>query len=960
MAQFLTPYQLKYFAHILTRKTASNDKEKLMGTILDAKVDPKPHQIESANFAFQSPFSKGIILADEVGLGKTIEAGIILSQYWAEGKQKLLIIAPANLRQQWSQELREKFFLDSEILDSKKIKIDIEKKQVFAKKIVYICSYDFARRYSEFFEARGWDLVVIDEAHRLRNVYKKDSPTAQTIKKTFAESPKLLLTATPLQNSLLELYGLVSIIDQHFFGDFTAFKDEYVNNLGGGKAGERKLLQLRQRLQPLVNRNLRQNVQEYINYTKRHPHTEEFEATQQETELYDKVTCYLNKEKLYAFSKSQRNLITLLLLKLLGSSSHALSITLFNLANRLQAELQSGMRRKNNGSPFDEDLLMVTAEDGEISEDFLDDETEQSSQWTEAEKELVEKEIEEIREMADLAESIKDESKAKALLKAVQTGFNELEKIGAPKKTIIFTESTRTQEYLVDFLEKNGYQDQIVRFNGSGGGEKEREIYLQWLEKNKNTDNISGVRAADRRKALVDYFRDEAQIMVATEAAGEGINLQFCSMVINYDLPWNPQRVEQRIGRVHRYGQKFDVIVFNFLNRNNYAERRILQLLTEKFNLFSGVFGASDQVLGAIESGFDFETQIANIIQTCRTNEEIENSFNRLQDELSEKIGQQMGVAKKTLFDNFDSEVAEKLRISRDENLDYLNRYQQHLWQITHTLLQEKATFATDNYSFRLSQPLADDIPAATYVFQHDGYDDVGITYRLQHPLAKKLINESKTVITNQAEVHFDLTHSDVNVSRLKPLLNHGGNLFLYRYALEGGVENQEYFIFIWQDENGDYLDSDLADRMFDLPATVIENQNLNLTVAKKHLNKMVQERHKEIEKRNQIYLKEENTRVENWADDVMRGEKMKINKLDKEIKNLRQEARLSQDTAEELHLRQQIRKLSNKLLDAEDKYRQTRKELNTKIDEILDTIEAQLKSKEKIEEIFAIKWYLS
>jgi superfamily II DNA/RNA helicase len=163
----------------------------------------------------------------------------------------------------------------------------------------------------------------------------------------------------------------------------------------------------------------------------------------------------------------------------------------------------------------------------------------------------------------------------------------------------------------------------------------------------------------------VDYFRDEAVIMIATEAAAEGINLQFCSLVVNYDLPWNPQRIEQRIGRCHRYGQKYDVVVINFLNKNNAADQRVYQLLRDKFQLFSGVFGASDEVLGSIESGVDFEKRIADIYQNCRTTEQIEFNFNTLQRDLEISIDERMGQTRQKLLENFDEAVQEKLRLGK-------------------------------------------------------------------------------------------------------------------------------------------------------------------------------------------------------------------------------------------------------------------------------------------------------
>src|SRR5690606_20910944 len=161
--------------------------------------------------------------------------------------------------------------------------------------------------------------------------------------------------------------------------------------------------------------------------------------------------------------------------------------------------------------------------------------------------------------------------------------------------------------------------------------ERSRRIYAEWIDRYRDTDRVTGSRTADMRSALVDYFREEGRIMIATEAGAEGINLQFCSLVINYDLPWNPQRVEQRIGRCHRYGQKHDVVVVNFLNKKNAADQRVYQLLAEKFNLFEGVFGASDEVLGALESGVDFEKRIANIYQQCREPKLIQAAFDNLQ-----------------------------------------------------------------------------------------------------------------------------------------------------------------------------------------------------------------------------------------------------------------------------------------------------------------------------------------
>jgi len=222
-----TGYHAKYFAHELTKRCPSDSVGKLAASLADAQVDLNPHQIDAALFAFRSPLSKGAILADEVGLGKTIEAGILLSQKWAERRRKLLVIVPANLRKQWSEELADKFFLPSVILEVRSFSEHIKKGNFnpFLQPGIVVCSYQFARTKEPYVEQIDWVLVIIDEAHGLRNVYKPTNKIANSIKQAVARaSKKVLLTATPLQDSLLELFGLVSFVDEYTFGDLKSFE----------------------------------------------------------------------------------------------------------------------------------------------------------------------------------------------------------------------------------------------------------------------------------------------------------------------------------------------------------------------------------------------------------------------------------------------------------------------------------------------------------------------------------------------------------------------------------------------------------------------------------------------------------------------------------------------------------------------------------------------------------------
>lgn len=336
----LTNHQAKLFAPELLRRHPNGDTRRIGTALLDAQVDLNPHQVDAALFAFQSPLSKGVILADEVGLGKTIEAGLVLTQRWAEGRRRVLVVAPASLRKQWVQELAEKFFLPAVILETKSFNAAVKAGVMYPfdgpanDRAVVVCSYQFAARKAEEVSSVRWDLAILDEAHRLRNVYKPGAKIATAIRNALSTTPKLLLTATPLQNSLMELYGLVSIIDEHHFGDVKSFRAQYSRLAEGGRFDD-----LKARLEPVCHRTLRRQVVEYVSYTNRVPITQEFLPSAEEQALYDLVSDYLRRPELRALPAGQRTLMVLVMRKLLASSTFAIAGALDSLVRKLQGVL---------------------------------------------------------------------------------------------------------------------------------------------------------------------------------------------------------------------------------------------------------------------------------------------------------------------------------------------------------------------------------------------------------------------------------------------------------------------------------------------------------------------------------------------------------------------------------------------------------------------------------------------
>ena len=809
----ITDYHAKYFAYSLTRQHPINDLEGLIPTLMDAQVDLNPHQIEAALFAFSSPLSRGAILADEVGLGKTIEAGIVLSQKWAERKRKILIIVPSSLRKQWNRELLEKFFLQSTILDSGVFNKKLKDGNPFEQDKIIICSYQFARNKSEYVTAINWDLVIIDEAHRLRNVYKKNNKIARELRIALKGVPKILLTATPLQNSLMELYGLTSFIDEYAFGDENSFKEQYT-----GKIDELGYDRLKKRLSLLCKRNLRRQVKEYVKYTRRIPITQDFTPEHREQVLYERVSEYLQRPNIQALPPEGRQLVTMVLRKLLASSTFAIAGALNTIINRLESILKD--TPQNNLNELQEDFEAIENIEDEWEED------ENVFSFKRQEREVLEKEIEDLKEFHSLATSIEENAKGQALVTALETGFKEARDIGANEKAIVFTESRRTQEYIVKKLSETQYGgDGIVLFNGSNTDEFSKNIYEEWKEKNKDSDLITGSKTADMRSALVDYFKNKAKIMIATEAASEGINLQFCSLILNYDLPWNPQRIEQRIGRCHRYGQKHDVVVINFLNRKNAADKRVFELLKQKFHLFEGVFGASDEVLGTIESGVDFEKRVFRIYQKCRSNEEIEEAFNELQEEMSSDISENIQQTKQKLIENFDEEVIEKLRVGYRNGKDYLNNHQKMFWRLSKHILDKYAGFH-DDYQFTLKpdHPFSNElIPLGTYEMVNEGKSvENNHVYRFRHPLALEVFKRAKQEKTPFAHVTF-VYAPPPEINALKNIINKSGHLELRCLQIKSFESMEEHLIISGITDDGQSLQEECCRRIFSLSAIVKE-----------------------------------------------------------------------------------------------------------------------------------------
>lgn len=946
-----TIYQAQYYAWLLSRRMGADSADMLGATLVDAQVDLNPHQVDAALFAFESPLSKGVILADEVGLGKTIEAGLVIAQRWAERKRRSLIIVPANLRKQWHQELQDKFSLHALILEAKsynQLRKSGHKQPFDQNNRVIICSYQFAKSKAEELKLLPWDLVVMDEAHRLRNVYKPGNVIGKTLKDALAHAPKVLLTATPLQNSLLELYGLVSMVDDRVFGDLASFRDQF-----GALGNADTFAKLRDRLTTVCKRTLRRQVQPYISYTKRIPLVQEFTPSADEQALHLAVAEYLRRPISHALPTGQRQLISLVLWKLLASSSYAIAGALGTMAQRLQDKLKA-QPAPDLAESLDEDYEALDETEEEWSEPDTPPSAEQLASVAE--------EMAELREFQRQAVTIRDNAKGQALLQALGRAFAELKKLGANQKALIFTESKRTQAYLLELLEKSDYADQTVLFNGTNSGEQAKAVYAAWIKRHAGTDHITGSRTADTRAALVEHFRDAARIMIATEAGAEGINLQFCSLVINYDLPWNPQRIEQRIGRCHRYGQKHDVVVVNFIDRSNAADRRVYELLAQKFQLFEGVFGASDEVLGAVGSGVDFERRIAEIYQTCRDPLQIETSFKQLQLDLSGEINTAMLKTRQLLLENFDEAVQDKLKLRQTESISARSRFEQLLMALTRIELQGKAVFDDEGFTLA-STPvglLPDDAPPGRYELPRRSGD--AHLYRTGHPLAQALIEQAKGRKLPSAKLSFSYEGYGNKVSTLESLRGKSGWLAFSVLSIEALGTTEDYLLLAGVTDAGEAMHDEDPEKLLRLPAQSSTPQVHQLHepgVLEETIKRLENQHVREVNQRNLGYFDAEVQKLDAWADDLKFGLEHEVKELDREIKDVRRTASVSATLEEKLHWQRRQREMEDKRNQLRRKIFDRQDEIDAQRNALINDLEGRLSRKTTIADIFTIQWEL-
>lgn len=758
----------------------------------------------------------GCILADEVGLGKTIEAGLILAQLRAEGKRRLLIVVPKPIMGQWQNELLTLFGIDA--------RIGSARPDSFAGPGVFLVGRELAgtETVSRMLAAEEpFDLVVIDEAHELfAGIYRRfdkignyknesrDALIAQRVRDAIGSAPVLLLTATPLQNSLAELWGLVQYVEPTgtLFGSLETFRKVFCpgddTKIADGQEDE-----LRRRMAAVCQRTLRRQAQEFLErpFVQRHCQLFEYTMAPAEQALYDDVTHWLLEPDLCSFAGGARHLLLLGFHRRMASSTAALATSL----ERVCANLERMIRGETTNQAAVSEILADLEQD---PDDVDMPPFEVPPAQTDPAR--VRAELERVRTFAGRARRLGPDAKAEALLQA-------LARIG-DRKVLIFTELISTQDFLHGLLTARGFAPaDVTVFRGTNDSARAKQALERWNLDCPPREPLA--RDIAVRLALVHEFKTRSRIMISTEAGAKGLNLQFCDVVVNYDLPWNPQRIEQRIGRCHRYGQERDVTVVNFISADNAADRVMFEILARKLDLFGRVLDASDRVLHEPTSdvpealvgslGLAVERALQRIHEQARSTDQLVRELEGLRDDVDSRrrsVEDEWRRAAGLIQSRLDGEVLRVFRSIRDGLPDSLARVDRAVDGVVVGYLEARGIpYARSEANGRV---LIETGGARLVIGSAKGIDGVEPLH-LGHPLVVAAIEDARTPCTERRAVRIDVARASAG---LRDLRASRGRLVVARVEYAGFEPVDRLIAFAAT--RGEVLESGLARELLDLP----------------------------------------------------------------------------------------------------------------------------------------------
>ena len=719
-----SPFHIYYTA----RKLASLADDALLPAFASSDISVYPYQIAAAQFTLCSAHQKGVILCDEGSLGKTYEALIVAAQKWYEGKDRQLVVLPTNLIRQWTDKLESSFTLPYILIDSE------ENYQVaggFDQTALIITTYDFAVAKADEISLIQWDLAIFDEASVLAKSYTGENKTANTLKTATAFAFKLLLTPTPITMSIMDIYGLIHFIDESILPDSDEFYKRYFRK-------PENYPELTGWVSRYAFRTLKSQVTDYVSFTERVPYTVNYELTDSEKALYEKVAEYLSQQQKAAYPKMEAYELSLMFYHTLSSSPQAFAKMLDSAISRLEDSTK---------------------------------------------KEL-------LCEIQSATEAIPVNGKMKTLLNIIEKCFTHYKRLKLPQKILIFTDNRTTQKTLNDLLIESGYG--VLTYSG----------------------------ANSRDYSIMERFRNDksVQILITTDEAARGLDIEFCPIVINYDLIYNAIELEQRISRCHRQGQHSDVLVVNLLGKDNLSDVRILELINKRTLQFDGIFGMSDAIVG------NFDADIDAVLGRMRPAQEVQTAFAENLTVHEDENKQLVTSVEDSLFTTFTKSVAEKVTVTPQYIANKSAEINADLWDVTKAFLENNDAFEISDGSKTITC-VADTPPHLFYYWTKNGNKPhtslkaygMAKNFKPHHGkitltsvLARGVLNDTACTDSGSVTVDGDIEPCSIG---------------LYAVKISTKSDTMCYNVLVGQTDSGQILNEDECAAILQLPVAEFEEK---------------------------------------------------------------------------------------------------------------------------------------
>ena len=727
-----------FHAYYQARQLEQLSQEQFVPVFASSDIQIYPFQIAAASFALRSPYQKGAVLCDEAGMGKSHEAMLVINQKWLEGCSRILLVIPnVDLLQQWTEMLERFYTVPYVVLtnrDQWRQNTSPDTPNAFIQDALVITTYDFAADNEDAAKVVNWDLAVFEEANALTGVYQEGNKQAKALKRIAGESFKLLLTGTPIEKNIMDLYGLIWFIDETLLPGEREFLARYLRR-------PENYPELSSQVSRYCFRTLRSQAKRYAKVPERVLMTVEYTPSSQERKLYELLNAYINYREKKAFPEMDSYDLALRLLGLLGSSTAAILQTIKGVIKRL--------------------------EQMENTQDEL-------AQW---------------QEIQAVAESITQDAKATELLTVLKQGFALMKKVSAKRKAVIFTESVETQKMLQRLLSQ---EYTTLSYNGS-------------------TDY-----------SVIRRFKEEGEVLISTDNGAKGFNLEDSAFVVHYDLLYNTLKMEQRIDRCHRLGQQCDVLSVAFIDKNNFADVRKLELVNKRMLVTNGVFGITDDVLGGFTDNVKGAFPV--IAQRLRSKAQVEQDFQCTLDTYEEDNRHTVAAAEDVLFTTFTKELADKVKLSPQ----YIDRKAQELnnalWEVAKWFFErynEKNTdcrFVIDESRRTITATTYDQLPVLFYYWtgsRNRPYRSQKV-YGMSKDFKPKAGQITLSSVIGRGILH-ELECSDTG-SLTVPDIEEPCEIGLYSVTLTSASSRTERAVLCGRTESGNVLDEDACKEILSLP----------------------------------------------------------------------------------------------------------------------------------------------